>query len=77
MPRLVTKVKLDRAETLERQRSKLLKAVAKVDAKLARLNGSPAKAGRKPGRRKGYKLSPATRRKMSLAAKRRYAKAAP
>jgi len=75
---IALKLKLDRAESLERQRDRLQRQLARLDRKIARLNGSgstttAAKPGGKPGRRKGFKLSAATRRKMSEAAKRRYA----
>jgi hypothetical protein len=64
---------------LERRREKLAKAMTKLDRQIAKLSGgngsvaAPARRGRKPGRKKGYTLSAATRRKMSEAAKRRYA----
>jgi hypothetical protein len=68
-----------RVEALEEKKATLLKQVAKIDRKLSKLNGHGAvSTGRKPGRRKGFKLSAETRRKMSEAAKRRYAgRAAP
>jgi len=67
-----------RAQALEEKRAALLKQVAKIDRKLAVLNdgnggATTASRLRKRGRKKGYKLSAATRRKMSEAAKRRYA----
>ena len=63
---------------LEAEAASLRKALAKVEAKLAKLggsNGTPVTStrGRKPGRRKGYKLSPATRNRMRIAALKRYA----
>jgi len=66
-------------ERLERLRDRHLAAAKKLERQIAALSGSngsiatPARRGRKPGRRKGYTLSAATRRKMSEAAKRRYA----
>jgi len=67
-----------RTKALEEKRTALLKQVAKIDRKLAKLNGDNGAATTtsrpgKRGRKKGYKLSAATRRKMSEAAKRRYA----
>lgn len=64
-------------QALEEKRTALLKQVAKIDRKLAKLNGgngagTDSRPG-KQGRKEGYKLSAATRRKMSEAAKRRYA----
>lgn len=68
---------LGKVEALEAKREALLKQVAKVDRKLAKLHGNGSvpisKPGRKPGRRKGWKLSKATREKMRQAALRRYA----
>ena len=66
-----------RTQALEEKKTALLKQVAKIDRKLAKLNGgngadTDSRLG-KQGRKKGYKLSAATRRKMSEAAKRRYA----
>lgn len=66
---------------LERQREKLAKSIAKLTRRIEKLSGgngsvaaaAPSRHGRKPGRRKGYTLSAETRRKMSEAAKRRYA----
>ena len=66
---------------LERQREKLAKSIAKLTRRIEKLSGGNgavavaalARRGRKPGRRKGYTLSAETRRKMSEAAKRRYA----
>src|SRR5688572_25300990 len=73
----------NRVARLKRKREKLAKKMALLDRQIAQLSGgngsvaAPArrgrKLGRKPGRRKGYTLSAATRRKMSEAAKRRYA----
>lgn len=67
------KVQFGRVETLESEKETLLKQVAKLDKKLARLgsNGA-APAGRK---RRRWKLSAATRRKMAEAARKRWAKA--
>lgn len=63
---------LGRVEALTTKREALLKQVANIDRKLAKLNGreSAAPAGKAPRRR--WKLSAETRRKMSEAAKRRY-----
>jgi len=71
---------LDKVTALERKREKLQKALSRIDRKLARLNGvngsprKPAKAKGpgKRGRRRGFKVSAATRRKMRLAALRRH-----
>lgn len=69
----------DRVARLELKRAKLAKTMAKLDRQIAKLSGghgavtATGRPGRKPGRKKGYKLSAATRRKMSDAAKRRYA----
>src|SRR5688572_26073351 len=69
----------NRVARLKRKREKLAKKMAMLDRQIAQLSGgngsldTPARRGRKPGRRKGYTLSAATRRKMSEAAKRRYA----
>ncbi len=65
-------------ERLERVRDRHLAAAKKLERQIAKLSGGNGSApsaprGRKPGRRKGYKLSAATRRKMSEAVKRRYA----
>jgi len=67
-----------RAQVLDEKRASLLKQVAQIDRELAKLNGgsvvaTTASTLEKRGRKKGYKLSAATRRKMSQAAKRRYA----
>ena len=65
---------LGQIEALESKREALLKQVAKIDRKLAKLNGGgSATSGRKVGRKR-WKLGPETRRRMSLAAKRRYAR---
>jgi hypothetical protein len=66
------KERLDQIEVLERQRSALLKSVATVDTQIARLKVTPTLPSGKP-KRKSWKLSTETRRKMSEAAKRRYA----
>ena len=69
----------DRLQKLERERDKHLAAAKMLERQIAKLAGGNgavaalARRGRKPGRKKGYKLSAATRRKMSEAAKRRYA----
>jgi phage-related minor tail protein len=66
-------------ERLERVRDRHLAAAKKLERQIAKLSGkngtvaTPSRSARKPGRKKGYKLSAATRRKMSEAAKRRYA----
>lgn len=67
-----------RAQALDKKKAALLKQVAKIDRELAKLNGgngaaTTARMPGKRGRKKGYKLSAATPRKMSEAAKRRYA----
>lgn len=73
------KTNLAKVEHLEREREAHLKALKKLDQEIAKLSGSngsvtaPARRGRKRGRKKGFKVSAATRRKMSAAAKRRYA----
>ena len=72
--------KSDMVVKLERQREKLVGALAKLDRQIAGLsrgNGSataPARRARKRGRRKGYKLSAATRNRMRIAALKRYGK---
>src|SRR5688572_32232981 len=59
---------------LEREREAHVTAIEKLDLQIAKLSGGNGAAptsggpGRKPGRKKGYKLSAATRRKMSEAA---------
>ena len=70
----------NRVAKLKAKREKLSRSMAKLDRQIAKLSGgavsvaAPARRGRKPGRRKGYTLSAETRRKMSEAAKRRYAR---
>lgn len=67
---------------LEAEAASLRKQLAKVERRLAALDGAsgngaattPSRPRRKPGRRKGYKLSAATRAKMRAAALRRYGK---
>lgn len=66
------KEKHGRIEALERQRSALLKSVATSDTQIVRLKVTPTLASGKP-KRKSWKLSAETRRRMSEAAKRRYA----
>jgi hypothetical protein len=69
---------LDKVTALERKRDKLQKTLSRIERKLARLNGgngaatTAGKPGRKSGRRKGYKLSAATRNRMRIAALKRY-----
>ena len=65
------KTQYGRVEALESEKESLLKQVAKLDRKLAKLssNGSVSTGGKR--RRK---LSAATRRKMAVAAKARWAK---
>jgi hypothetical protein len=78
---LLTKAKAPNSgtlERLERARDRHLAAARKLERRIAELSGGNGSApsaprGRKPGRRKGYKLSAATRGKMPEAAKRRYA----
>ena len=85
-PAVVKKVLEERArlvktERLAARRQKLMTALALVEREMSKLNGEPARrrGPRKlpkfsmPGRRKGFKLSAETRRKMSESAKRRYA----
>ena len=62
-----------RIEALEAKRESLLKQVAKIDRKLAKLDGRGSAVAPGKARRKRWKLSAETRRKMSEAAKRRYA----
>lgn len=71
-------------EKLEQEKAALLRALAKVERKLSRLdgasgNGSAPAGGMPKGRRrrKGYKVSAATRAKMRAAALRRYGKSKP
>jgi len=69
-------------EVLEAKRAKLLKAVAKLDRKLASLNGAPAR--RVPGRpprvgkpgavKRRFRFSKATRLKMAASQRARWAK---
>ena len=64
---------LGRVEALNAKRETLMKQVAKIDRKLASFEGTkPPSTGGKTGRRR-WKLSAETRRKMSEAAKKRYA----
>ena len=69
---------LARVEALEAKREDLLRQVAKIDKKMARLTGVKTSMGRGatapdgPMKRKRWKLSAETRAKMSVAAKRRY-----
>ena len=67
------KAKSWRVDAMESARAALLKQVAKLDRKLAKLGSSNGSAptGRK---RRSWKLSAATRRKMAEAAKKRWAK---
>jgi len=75
--------KLEKLQRLEDERHKLKSALAKVEVKISKIdldheNGSAvkipkAKGPGKRGRRKGFKVSAATRRKMSEAARKRYA----
>jgi len=69
------KSQLGKVEALESKRDAFLKQVAKIDRKLSKLGSSNGSATvTKPGRkRRSWKLSAETRRKMSEAAKRRYA----
>ena len=64
-----------RVEALQQKKDALLRQVAKIDRKLAKLNGGKgsAPAPKRRGRRRGFTVSAKTRRLMSLAAKRRYA----
>jgi len=65
-------------DKLEAERTDLQRQLGRVEKKLAALDGNGAQAVSKPGRRgrrKGFKVSASTRRKMSEAAKRRYVKA--
>ena len=64
---------LGRVEALTAKREALLKQVAGIDRKLSKLNGGDSAAAAGKPRRKRWKLSAETRRKMSEAAKRRYA----
>jgi hypothetical protein len=70
---------MQKVEKLERQRDQLLRQASKLDRKIAKMSGgngtviTATRRRRKPGRRKGFKVSAATRRKMSEAAKRRNA----
>ena len=69
-----------KVEALEAKRDALLKQVARIDRQLSKLDGASgngaattaSKPVRKQGRRKGYKLSPATRNRMRIAALKRY-----
>ena len=61
-------------DKLETEAESLRKQLAKVERKLAALGSNGAvPTGRKTGRRKGFKVSAATRAKMRAAALRRYA----
>jgi hypothetical protein len=84
---IAERARLLKSERLAEKRRKLMTALALVDAEMAKLEGEPVRRrgpGRPPkaetekrGRRKGYKLSAATRKKMRLAALRRYGKVKP
>jgi hypothetical protein len=82
------KPKLDAIERLTLERDRLLKSLVKVEKKLSKLDGESVTSRRGSGRpyrteivtrnrrrvlRNVYKVSAETRRKMSEAAKRRYA----
>ena len=66
----------DKRDKLEAERASLLKSLAKVERKLSKLDGQPIRrASVKPGRKgKRRKMSAETRRKMSEAARKRWAK---
>lgn len=64
---------LGRVEALTAKREALLRQIANIDRKLSKLNGGTSKATAGKARRRRWKLSAETRRKMSEAAKRRYA----
>jgi len=64
---------LGRVEALTAKREALLKQVANIDRKLSKLNGGASAAPVGKARRRRWKLSAETRRKMSEAAKRRHA----
>ena len=68
------KSQFGRVEALESKKETLLKQVAKLDKKLAKL-GSNGAASPTPRKRRSWKLSLATRRKMAEAARKRWAKA--
>jgi len=67
-----------RIEALQEKREALMKQVAKIDRKLSKLDGGNGTAvkvpkAKGPVKRRRWKLSAETRRKMSEAAKMRYA----
>ena len=68
------KAQYGRVEALESEKETLLKQVAELDKKLAKL-GSNGAASSTPRKRRSWKLSAATRRKMAEAARKRWAKA--
>jgi hypothetical protein len=64
---------LGRVEALTAKREALLKQVAGIDRKLSKLNAADSAVAAGKPRRRRWKLSAETRRKMSEAATRRYA----
>jgi hypothetical protein len=60
-------------DRLERERDQHLKAVKKLDRKIAKLSGGNGHAAAPARKRRRRKMSAETRRKMSEAAKRRHA----
>ena len=71
---LALRAKTVRLEAMAARRQKLMAALAVIDREMAKLDGATTAS---TTRLRRWKLSKATRRKMSEAAKRRYAKAQP
>jgi len=83
---LAVRSKLLKTERLAERRQKLMTTLALVEREIAKLDGEPVRrrgpgrppkartVTRKPGRRKGFKLSTETREKRGKAALARYAK---
>ena len=64
---------MQRVEKLERQRDQLLRQAKKLDRKIARLSGGNGSVA-VPTKRRRRKMSAETRRKMAVAARKRWAK---
>jgi hypothetical protein len=64
---------MQKVEKLERQRDQLLRQAKKLDRKIARLSGVNGSVA-VPRKRRRRKMSAGTRRKMAVAARKRWAK---
>jgi len=64
---------MQRIEKLERRRDQLLRQAKKLERKIARLSGGSSSVA-VPGKRRRRKMSAETRRKMAVAARKRWAK---